>query len=158
METSQETQQQSQTEAVEQEVKIEDPKAVLDALDRAKSDAKKFREEKEKLENDLNQKDQLVAQYSEKLLREKIKTEFEKQGFKDSERLFKFIDFSKLKFNEEYDVVGFEEQFKELKANFPEIFDPKLRVGGQGDGAANTVVNTKISATELQARKILGRV
>ena len=158
METSQEIQQQSQTEAVEQEVTIEDPKAVLDALDRAKNDAKRFREEKEKLENDLNQKDQLVAQYSEKLLREKIKTEFEKQGFKDSERLFKFIDFTKLQLNEKYEVVGFEEQFKELKTNFPEIFDAKLRVGGQADGAASTVVNTKITASELQARKILGRV
>lgn len=158
MEISQETQQQTQSEAVEQEIVIEDPKAVLEALDRAKNDAKKFREEKEKLENDLNTRNQLVAQYSDKLLREKVKAEFEKQGFKDSERLFKFINFSELEFDEEYNIIGFDKQFKELKNNFPEIFDAKLRVGGQADGAASTVVNTRISATELQARKILGRL
>lgn len=158
METSQTETPQPQTEAVDQEIKIEDPKAVLDALNRAKNDAKKFREEKEKLENDLNTKDQLVAEYSGKLLREKIKSEFEKQGFKDSERLFKFVNFNELEFDEEYNIVGFDKQFQQLKKDFPEIFDAKLRVGGQADGAANTVVNTKISATELQARKILGRI
>lgn len=158
METTQTETQQSETEAVQQEIKIEDPKAVLDALDRAKNDAKKFREEKERLENDLNQRDQMVAEYSGKLLREKVKSEFEKQGFKDSERLFKFIDFSKLEFDEEYNIIGFDEQFKELKNSFPEIFDAKLRVGGQADGAASAVVNTRITATELQARKILGRL
>lgn len=148
----------SENETVQEELKIEDPKAVLDALNRAKNDAKKFREEKERLEADLTSRDQMVAEYSGKLLREKIKSEFEKQGFKDSEKLFKFIDFSKLEFDEEYNVVGFEEQFKSLQKDFPEIFDPKVRVGGQADGAASAVVNTRVSATEMQARKILGRL
>lgn len=148
----------SENETVQEEIKIEDPKAVLEALNRAKNDAKKFREEKERLEADLTSRDQMVAEYSGKLLREKIKSEFEKQGFKDSEKLFKFIDFSKLEFDEEYNIVGFEEQFKSLQKDFPEIFDPKVRVGGQADGAASAVVNTRVSATEMQARKILGRL
>jgi hypothetical protein len=158
METSQTEPQQTQTEAVEEEIKIEDPKAVLEALNRAKNDAKKFREEKEKLESDLNSRDQLVAEYSGKLLREKIKSEFEKQGFKDSEKYFKFINFNELEFDEEYNIVGFDKQFSQLKKDFPELFDPKLRVGGQADGAANTVINTRVSASELQAKKILGKV
>jgi hypothetical protein len=153
-----ENQIQSQTEAVQEEVKIEDPRAVLDALDRAKNDAKKFREEKEKLESDLNTRDQLVSEYSNKLLKEKVKTEFEKQGIKDSERFFRFINLNELKLDDEYNLVGFEDQFSSLKKDFPEIFDPKFRVGGQGDGAASTSISTKISATELQARKILGRL
>jgi hypothetical protein len=158
METSQTENQIAENEAVEQEVVIEDPKAVLDALNRAKIDAKKFREEKEKLENDLNTRDQLVAEYSGKLLREKVKSEFEKQGFKDSEKYFKFINFNELEFDEEYNVVGFDKQITQLKKDFPEIFDPKLRVGGQADGAVSTSINTRVSASELQAKKILGRV
>lgn len=150
--------QQSENQQGTEEVVIEDPKAVLEALNRAKSDAKKFREEKEKLEADLNTRDQLVAQYSGKLIREKVKNEFDKLGFKDSEKLFKFIDFSKIEFDEEYNIVGFTEQYAELKKDFPEIFDPKIRVGGQADGAAATSINTKISASEMQAKKILGRV
>lgn len=147
-----------ENQTVQEEVVIEDPKAVLEALNRAKSDAKRFREEKERLELDLNNKDQVVAEYSGKLLREKVKSEFEKQGIKDSEKLFKFIDFTKLEFDEEYNVLGFEDQFKSLKQDFPEIFDPKVRVGGQADGAASAVVNTRVTASELQARKILGRL
>ena len=153
-----ENQIQSQTETVEQEVKIDDPKAVLEALDRAKKDAKQFREEKEKLENDLNTRDLLVSEYSNKLLKEKVKAEFEKQGIKDSERFFRFIDLTQIKLDDEYNLTGFEDQSVAIKKDFPEIFDAKLRVGGQADGAASTSINTKISATELQARQILGRI
>lgn len=153
-----ENQIQSQTETVEQEIKIDDPKAVLEALDRAKKDAKQFREEKEKLENDLNTRDLLVSEYSNKLLKEKVKAEFEKQGIKDSERFFRFIDLSQMKLDDEYNLTGFEDQFIAIKKDFPEIFDAKLRVGGQADGAASTSINTKISATELQARQILGKI
>jgi len=56
-------------------VEIKDPKAVLDALDRAKADAKRFREEKEALEINLNSKDQKIAEYSGKLLREQVKNQ-----------------------------------------------------------------------------------
>lgn len=153
-----ENQIQSETEAVQEEVKIDDPKAVLEALDRAKNDAKRFREEKERLENDLTTRDQLVSEYSNKLLKEKVKTEFEKQGIKDSERFFRFIDLNQIKLDDEYNLIGFDDQFSAIKKDFPEIFDAKLRVGGQGDGAASTSISTKISATELQARKILGRL
>ena len=43
---------QSENQTVPTEIKIEDAAAVLSALDRAKAEAKKFREEKEKLFQD----------------------------------------------------------------------------------------------------------
>lgn len=141
-----------------EEISIEDPKAVLSALERAKSDAKKFREEKEKLEIDLNSKDQKIAEFSGRLLREKITQQLSAEGIKDPKRILKFVDFNSLEFDENLEVVGFDDQFSKLKEDLPEIFDPKLRVGGQADGAVSTAVNTRISATELQARKILGKL
>ena len=147
-----------ETNENEQEVVIEDPKAVLDALDRAKNDAKKFREEKEKLEIDLNSKDQAIAEYSGKLLHEKVLQKISAEGIKEPRRLMKFMDLTKLEFDANFDVVGFDDQFNQLKEDLPEIFDPKLRVGGQADSSVKASVSTQFSASQLQAAKILGRL
>lgn len=127
-----------------EETSIEDPKAVLSALERAKNDAKKFREEKEKLEIDLNSKDQRIAEVSGKLLREKIMQQLVSEGIKEPKRVLKFVDFNSLEFDDELEVVGFADQLQKLKEDLPEIFDPKLRVGGQADGAVSTAISTKI--------------
>lgn len=147
-----------ETENNQEEVTIEDPKAVLAALDRAKSDAKKFREEKEQLEVDLNSKDMKIAEYSGKLLHEKVLQKISAEGVKDPRRLLRFMDMTKFEFDENMEVIGFEDQFGKLKEDLPEIFDPKLRVGGQADSATSSAVNTRISATQLQAAKILGKL
>lgn len=153
----QQTQQQPETQA-EQEVKIEDPAAVLNALERAKADAKKFREEKEKLEQELENTSELAANYSSKLLQQKVLSSFESTGVKDAARFMKLVDFSAISLNENNELSGFEDQLASIKGEFPEAFDAKLRVGGLGDTAGASSINTRVSATELQARKILGRL
>ena len=154
----QQTQQPSENQTVQEEVKIEDPVAVLSALERAKTEAKKFREEKERLEVDLENTNQIAAKFSARLLEEKVKGKLESNGLKDPSRLLRFVDFTQLSLDESNEIIGFEDQFASLKQDLPEIFDAKLRVGGLGDTAAATSVNTRISATELQARKILGKI
>ena len=141
-----------------EETTLNDPKAVLAALDRAKSDAKKFREEKEKLEVDLNSTNQKIAEFSGKLLHEKVLQKISDEGVKDPRRLLKFMDLTKFEFDDNFDVVGFDSQFSQLKEDLPEIFDPKLRVGGQADSGVKASVSTQYSATQLQAAKILGRL
>lgn len=140
-----------------QEVIINDPKAVLDALDRAKNDAKKFREEKEKLEIDLDSQNQKIAEFSGRLLHEKIAQKLSSEGLKEPKRLIKFIDTNKLSFNDELDIVGLDEQIEQLKTDLPEIFDPRIRVGGQADTAVKATVSTQFTASQLQAAKILGK-
>lgn len=148
------------TEVVQepQEPTIQDPKAVLDALDRAKADAKKFREEKEKLEIDLNSKDQTIAEFSGRLLKEKVLQKISEEGIKDPKRILKFMNLNTLEFDENLEVKGFEDQFAQLREDLPEVFDPKLRVGGQADSGVRASVSTQVSATQLQAAKILGRL
>ena len=137
---------------------LNDPKAVLAALDRAKSDAKKFREEKEKLEVDLNSSNQKIADFSGKLLYEKVLQKISAEGVKEPRRLLKFMDLNKFEFDQDLNVIGFDEQFKQLQEDLPEIFDPKLRVGGQADTAVKASVSTQYTATQLQAAKILGKL
>lgn len=146
------------TQVTTEETTLNDPKAVLAALDRAKSDAKKFREEKEKLEVDLNSTNQKIADFSGKLLHEKVLQKISDEGVKDPRRLLKFMDLTKFEFDDNFDVVGFEGQFNQLKEDLPEIFDPKLRVGGQADTAVKASVSTQYTATQLQAAKILGKL
>ena len=141
-----------------EETTLNDPKAVLAALDRAKSDAKKFREEKQKLQVDLDSKDQKIAEYSGKLLREKLMQKLSDEGIREPKRLLKFIDTQLLSFDENLEVVGFEDQFSKLREDLPEIFDPKLRVGGQADTGIRASVSTQYTATQLQAAKILGKI
>ncbi len=145
-------------ETTTEETTLNDPKAVLAALDRAKNDAKKFREEKEKLEIDLNSSNQKIAEFSGKLLHEKVLQKISDEGVKDGRRLLKFMDLTKFEFDDNFDVVGFDTQFNQLKEDLPEIFDPKLRVGGQADSGVKASVSTRYSATELQAAKILGKL
>lgn len=140
------------------EVTIEDPKAVLSALERAKSDAKKYREQAEQLENTLNEKNTTIAQFSEKLINQKLTQKLASEGINDPERVLKFIDVNQISFDNDFNLVGFEDQFESLKSDLPEVFDAKLRVGGQADSAVKTSVSTNYSATELQAMKILGKL
>lgn len=143
--------------AVGTEVEIKDPKAVLSALDRAKNDAKKFRTEKEALEKqleDINNKSQAVSKL---LLEEKIKQDMSKKGFINPERYMKYINLNNLTLNENYEIEGLDDQFNQLKSDFPEIFDAKIRVGGQADSAASSPANVSVSASELQAKYLLNR-
>jgi len=136
---------------------IKDPAAVLAALDRAKKDAKQFREEKEALETEIEKYRNENAKYSGKLLKEKVMQQLAELKLANTDRLFKYLKLEQLSFDEELNIVGLEDQIKEIKQDFPELFDPKLLVAGKADSADSTPVDRKISASERQAMAVLGR-
>jgi hypothetical protein len=136
---------------------IKDPAAVLAALDRAKKDAKQFREEKEALEVEIDKYRNENAKYSGKLLKEKVMQQLAELKLANTDRLFKYLKLDELSFDEELNIVGLEDQIKEIKEDFPELFDPKLLVAGKADSADSTPVDRKISASERQAMAVLGR-
>lgn len=145
----------TQVDGTSQEIK--DPAAVLAALDRAKKDAKLFREEKEALETEITRFKEENAKFSTRLLKEKVIQEISKQYVGPSDRLLKFIKFDTLSLDEEFNLVGFQEQMEQIKTDFPEIFDPKLLVAGKADSADSKPVNKALSASEKQALLVLGR-
>ena len=136
---------------------IKDPVAVLAALDRAKKDAKQFREEKEALEVEIDKYRNENAKYSGKLLKEKVMQELAELKLANTDRLFKYLKLDQLSFDEELNVIGLEDQINGIKEDFPELFDPKLLVAGKADSADSTPVDRKISASERQAMAVLGR-
>lgn len=146
---------QTQVDGTSQEIK--DPEAVLAALDRAKKDAKQFREEKEALEAKMAQYEEQNAKFSGKLLKERVIQELSKHNIANTERILKFIKFEGLTFDDEFNVLGLDDQIKELKSDFPELFDPKLLVAGKADSAEAKSVDKPISTSEKLAKIALGR-
>jgi chromosome segregation ATPase len=136
---------------------IKDPIAVLAALERAKADAKRFREEKEALETQVEDYKNRTSQVNNQLLNEKISKHLSERGIQNADRLLKYIKLDEIKMSDDYEIVGLDSQIDDLKEDLPELFDPKVIVGGKADSGTQGAVNVPLSASEIQARLILGR-
>jgi len=97
------------------------------------------------------------AKFSGKLLKERVIQELSKHNIANTERILKFVKFEGLTFDDEFNVLGLDDQIKELKSDFPELFDPKLLVAGKADSAEAKSVDKPISTSEKLARIALGR-
>ena len=136
---------------------IKDPAAVLAALDRAKKDAKQFRVEKEDLETQLKSWQDHSHKIQSKFVQDKVLNHIQGLGIQNSDRLLKYIKLDSLVLNDDLELEGLEEQIEALKTDFPELFDPKLLVGGKADAGKTTPVDSKLTASQIQAKLVLGR-
>lgn len=150
-------------------VEIKDPKAVLAALDRAKADAKSFREQYEaataELESLRGEMQTLVSTQEEQskalnenLLDLHIERELIRRGLSSQgERVRKYLSKEGISIGEDKKPVGLEEAFSTLEKDFPEIFDPKKRVGGGADQFNKPEPTVKRSGTEAQVAHIFNK-
>ena len=136
---------------------IRDPKAVLDALANAKAEAKKFRLEKEALEQQINETSAKVSQVQTKLLNEKINKHLSTLGIQHGEKLSKYLKLDAISLTEDYEVSGLDEQIATLKTDFPELFDAKFIVAGKADAGVTAPVSVATTASDLQAKLVLKR-
>jgi hypothetical protein len=136
---------------------IRDPKAVLEALDKAKAEAKKFRLEKEALEQQINETSAKASQVQSRLMIEKINKHLSSLGIQHGEKLNKYLKMDSLSLTEDFEVAGLDEQIADLKTDFPELFDPKFIVAGKADTGVTTSVEIPKTATDLQVKQILNK-
>ena len=94
---------------------IKDPVAVLAALERAKADAKRFREEKEALETQVEDYKNKTSQVNSQLLNEKIAKHLSERGIQNADRLLKYIKLDEIKMSDNYEIVGLDTQIDDLK-------------------------------------------
>ena len=134
---------------------IRDPKAVLEALEKAKAEAKKFRLEKEALELQINETSAKVSQVQSKLINEQINKHLSSLGIQHGEKLFKYLKLDNISLTDDFEVSGLDEQISTLKLDFPELFDPKFIVAGKADGGVTNHVDTFTSASDIQAKLVL---
>lgn len=154
------------TENAVEGVEINDPKAVLAALERAKADAKKFREEKDALQATLDSmkqeveglratREEAAGSAKEKLIEAHIELEMMKRGLgTHGERVRKFLSRDGISLDDDFKPVGVSQAFDSLSADLPELFDPKRRVGGGGDLFTAPEPKVAMSTTELQLQRL----
>jgi len=134
---------------------IRDPKAVLEALDKAKAEAKKFRLEKEALEAQVNESVSKISQFQSKLMMEHVNKHLASLGIAHGDRLNKYIKMDALSLTEDFEIAGLDEQIAILKTDFPELFDPKFIVAGKADSGVSASLKVPQSASDLQALMVL---
>lgn len=135
-----------------QEVTIKDPAAVLAALERAKADAKKYREEYEAITAQLTPIKEELDKMKGEMKTNAVKRAVADAGA-DPERVMQFLKMDDIDYKAGK-LEGFDDAFDTVKTALPELFDPKRRVGGRVEletGEANHVK----SVSELQAERLL---
>lgn len=136
-----------------EEVVIQDPAAVLAALERAKADAKKYREELEALQAEHEPLRSELDGMKEEMRTGAIKRAVKDAGA-DPDRVMQFLKVDGIEYKDGK-LHGFEENFKTLQTALPELFDAKRRVGGQVELETNGQNNHVKSVSELQADRLL---
>ena len=115
---------------------IRDPQAVLDALERAKADAKRYREEAESLTQQLaDQRSEFEAQLKTANdttleLQSKVKrsmVESAVRNAKGNERVMRFIDLDSINVEDD-NLVGFDAALDKVKVDLPEPETPVIQV------------------------------
>jgi predicted nuclease with TOPRIM domain len=127
------------------EEEVKNPEAVLAELRRAQADLKNLREEFNALKAE---KDTLVEQLEaeggnttamrQKAIEAETRRALAAQGIKDVDRLMRYVGTDGLDFDDQGKLTGLDERLNTLKTDLPEVFDPKLRVGGKADIHADT--------------------
>ena len=132
-----------ETTQVTEEVK--NPEAVLAELRRAQEDLKNLRAEYNKLTQERDDFKKQVEDdvWKTKALLAETKNALAKQGIKDADRLMPYIGTDGLELSEDGKVNGLDERLKQLRADLPEVFDPKRRAGGRADIFADSSAEPK---------------
>ena len=136
---------------------IKDPRAVLSALERAKAEAKKFRLEKEALEADSLTYKSKLDHLQQRVVKNELVEKLNEMGIPGGNRLLKYINMNDIQIDDDFNVTGLETQIDALKEDLPELFNPKMIVAGKADTGVSSTADLQLSASELQAKKILGK-
>lgn len=139
-----------------EEMTQEDVDRMQEALDNFKKENQKFREQRDEYKAALDN-NEVNAEFRERALRAEAKLKLGANGVKDPDRIIKYLKFDNVVFDEQGNLAGLDESIETVRQDFPELFDPKRRVGGKADAAANTAVKVEKSASQLQAERVLGR-
>jgi hypothetical protein len=137
-------------------MEIKDPAAVLAALERAKSDAKRYRQKIEETESEIVSVKERANVIQNKLKQDKIIRDLMGNGVSNADKLLKYIKMSEIELTDDFEISGLDVQLSTLREDFPELFDPKTIVRGQADSGVSSHADVPVSTSELQAKYVLG--
>jgi glutathionylspermidine synthase len=147
---------------------IENPEAVLAALERAKSDAKKYRESAEALQAEVTalqtSTDEMKAviqsvedgdsEWKNKAKELLVREALDKTN---ADRVLKFLDLASIDFDEEGQLAGLDDAVAKVKSDLPELFDVKRSVGGEADQFTKQEAKPEPSDTDVQMARLFNK-
>lgn len=138
---------------------IKDAKAVLDALQRAKKEAKAFREERDALQQRLDSDDRGadIEKHKQRALRAEAKLALQAKGIKNVDGVAKYLDLEGVDFDDDGGVTGLDDSITKLKNDIPDLFDVKKRVGSTADIFSQGEPKQKMTGTEAQVKRLMHR-
>jgi hypothetical protein len=156
------------TEQVVAEVpEIKDPAAVLAALERAKNDAKTYREQLEakQAEHDALlervsalEGDEGIKKWKDKTISLSVRSALAKDGVKNVDRVLKHLPLDGIDLDDDGNLTGYSEKLSSLRNDLPELFDVKRTVAGAADLFNAKEPAVKKSGTEIQVEKLFSKV
>ncbi|WDS61311.1 scaffolding protein [Satellite phage MiniFlayer] len=125
---------------------IEDPKAVLAALERAKEESKKFLEERNELRKQIDESTagEEIKKWRSRSVKTDARSALEAKGHKNANRLLDFMDIDSLDYDDKDNLTGLDDQLKAVQDKLPELFDVRKAVGGAADSKANSPVEKTV--------------
>lgn len=133
----------------------EDVDKMQNRLDESKTEAKKFREQRDEARAALDS-NEVNSTLKERALKAEAKLKVATLGIKDPDRVVKYLDFTSVDFAEDGTLTGLDESIETVKGDFPELFDPKRRVAGKADAAADTEVKVEKDPHAQAIDKVFG--
>lgn len=126
------------------------------ALDRYKTENKKFRDQRDEYKT-AAESNEANKTLRERALKAEAKLKVAGLGVKDPDRIVKYLSLDGVDFEEDGSVKGLDDAINGVKGDFPELFDPRRRVGGQVDAAADNPARIEKSTTDVQLEKLFRR-
>lgn len=139
-----------------EEMTQEDIDKMESALERYKTENKKFREQRDEFKAAAEGNEANKA-LKERALRAEAKLAVSGLGVKDPDRIVKYLSLEGVDFDEEGKVTGLDSSINTVKTDFPELFDARRRVAGQIDAAAGAPVKVEKSATDMQLDRVFNK-
>lgn len=133
---------------------IRDPDAVLAALNRAKEEAKTYREQLEGMQATVNELRTEVETYRTELTETALRRAITKEGV-DPDRVMRYLNRDAFKLDADGNLEGFDDELARVKEELPELFDTKRRVGGAVEMFPKGDVKVEKSVSQLQAERLL---
>ena len=153
------------TQAVEDNggVAINDPQAVLKALNKANTEAKTYRENLETVKSQLETAKTRITElengenpYKALAIKAQVRLALNEQGVKDQDRILRFLDLNGIDLDEQGNLVGLDDKLDTLKTDLPELFDVKRKVANKADAFTGGDAKVTKSLTEQQVDQLLG--
>lgn len=132
---------------------IRDPEKVLAALERAKEDAKRFRQQYDEVQEELadarKQVDSMINDIKDARLRRAVS-----DAGSDPDRVLRYIKADDIEVTPD-GLKGFDAEFKRVQEELPELFDAKRRVGGTVEMFPQGETTNNKTVSQMQADRLL---